>query len=258
MPGNCSDLLGHDCAREIQGFWIGLFGVVLDSHQPCYWEQLFLCLLPLTALSCPVKLREKPPGESPSHQALLAPQLPHPSPAGLALGPPGITYPISRLPATLRPLQMIAKPAHCPAGSTGWGGIYHHLAVVGTHSLKLLGCRSALCNLWCQVNMFIAVPVWQSSPFLRPQRTNRLSLQEKRLKCPKLWCWTPNSARCLLSVQILACLLFVASVKLLAEDNHLSWFTCPFLSQKCKETWLSWANNALSISAFSSAEEAVT
>lgn len=129
----------------------------------------------------------------------------------------------------------------------------------GRHTfLMLLGWRSALWNLWCQVNVFIAVPVWQSLPFLRPQRTSRLSLQEKRLKCPELWCWTSNGTRCLLSVQILACFLFVAGVKLLAEDNHLSWFACPFLFQKYKETRLSWANNALSISVFSSAEEAVT
>jgi len=32
----------------------------------------------LTVLSCPVKLREKPPGGCPSCQAALAPQLQHP------------------------------------------------------------------------------------------------------------------------------------------------------------------------------------
>lgn len=29
MPGSCTDSLGHSCASEIQGLWLGLFGVVL-------------------------------------------------------------------------------------------------------------------------------------------------------------------------------------------------------------------------------------
>lgn len=259
MPGNCFDLLGHNCAGEIQGFWIGIFGVVLGSHQLCSFSFVWMH----SHFDSPQPSCKGKPGGNPSHAALLAPLILHPSPPGLALSPPGMTYLILGLPGGgTNYCNPQATPNGCQTCSLPlwehWRGIYHHLAVVGTHSLVVLGWGSALWDLWCQVSKFIVAPVWQSLPFLRSQRTSRLSLQDKRLKCPKLWCWTSNSTRCLLSVQILACFLFVAGVKLLAEDNDLSWFTCPFLFQKCKETRFSWANNALSISVFSSAEEAVT
>lgn len=121
---------------------------------------LFACILLLTALSCPG--REKPPGESPSHRALLAPQIPDPSPPGLALRPPGMTYPIlGFLGEGTSYCHPQATPNDCQSSSLPlwehWRGIYHHLAMVGT--LMLLGWGSALWNLWCQVNVVLAVAI---------------------------------------------------------------------------------------------------
>lgn len=124
MPGNCTDLLGHNCAGELQGFWLGLFGVFLDSHQPCCWEQLFLCLyaFSLWQLSCKGKASWREPQPLSlcwHHRSHIHPLLG--SVWGLLAWPTSLWGFLgeAQITGTLRSLQMTAKPAHCPSRSTG-------------------------------------------------------------------------------------------------------------------------------------------
>lgn len=99
----------------------------------------------------------------------------------------------------------------------------------------------------------IAIPTFPSTPKHMQAVTPR-----EQFKHPKLWCRSSRCARCLSPVRILTHFLSVASVLLLAEDNHLSWLTCLFLFHKCKETWLSWANNRSVLFSFHLRWEVVT
>lgn len=85
----------------------------------------------------------------------------------------------------------------------------------------------------CIYLLMPAIPTFPSTPKNMQALTPR-----EQFKHPKFWCRSSSRTRYLSPVQILTHFLSVASVLLLAEDNHLSWPTCLFLFHKCKETWL--------------------
>lgn len=119
---------------------------------------LLACRLPLTVLGCPVTLRERPPGGSPSRQAALAPQLQHPSLTGAGTEASWCDLPPVELQGggtdycnpqgTLTDCKACSLHLRLRRAPEGDLRSYQQV-VVGRHSLVLLGCKSVHWNRWC-------------------------------------------------------------------------------------------------------------